>query len=106
MNQIYEAATSGHLDQAQQMITQVLRITRTSSKAHYVQAEMYAKAGKTALARSELGAAEQLNPGLTSFSPRSVQELKSELGLTRRRTSPGVIRTSARARRDSPGARC
>src|ERR1700688_120395 len=84
MNQIYDAASSGHLDQAQQMITQVLADHPNSAKAHYVQAELYAKEGKNSLARAELGTAERLNPGLTSFSPRSVQELKSELGINTR----------------------
>jgi len=82
MNQIYDAAAAGHLDQAQQMITQVLADHPNSAKAHYVQAELYAKAGKTSQARAELGTAERLNPGLTSFSPRSVQELKSQLGMS------------------------
>ena len=81
MNQIYEAAAAGHLDQAQQMISQVLADRPNSAKAHYVQAELFAKEGKTAQARSELAVAERLNPGLTAFSPRSVQELKSQLGL-------------------------
>jgi uncharacterized protein len=82
MSQIYAAAEGGHLDQAQQMITQVLADRPNSAKAHYVQAELYAKEGKTPLARSELGTAERLNPGLTDFSQRSVQELKSQLGLS------------------------
>jgi hypothetical protein len=80
MNQIYDAAASGHLAQAQQMITQVLADHPNSAKAHYVQAELYAKEGKASLARAELGTAERLNPGLTSFSPRSVAELKAQLG--------------------------
>jgi uncharacterized protein len=84
MNQIYEAAAGGHLDQAQKMITQVLADHPTSANAHYVQAELYAKEGKNSLARAELGTAERLNPGLTSFSLRSVQELKSELGINPR----------------------
>jgi hypothetical protein len=94
MNQIYEAASSGHLDQAQQMITQVLANHPNSAKAHYVQAELYAKEGNTPLARSELKVAEQLNPGLTSFSPRSVQELKAQLGLS----SPRAIGSPVGAR--------
>jgi uncharacterized protein len=81
MNQIYDAAAAGHLDQAQQMISQVLTDYPNSAKAHYVQAELYAKEGKPSQARAELGTAERLNPGLTSFSPRSVQELKSQLGM-------------------------
>jgi len=101
INQIYEAAASGHLDQAQQMITGVLASHPNSAKAHYVQAELYAKEGNTPLARAELGTAERLNPGLTSFSPRSVQELKSQLGLsgaTRAMGSQGVLATRSAAR--------
>jgi hypothetical protein len=77
---IYQAAEAGHLDQAQQMMDQVLRDHPKSGKAHYVQAELYAKEGKLALARSELGQAEALDPGLTHESARSVQELKAQLG--------------------------
>jgi hypothetical protein len=93
MNQVYEAAAAGHLDQAQQMISQVLEHHPTSAKAHYVQAELFAKEGKVALARAELGSAERLNPGLTEFSARSVQELKGQLGLISggRSMSPRII---------------
>src|SRR5882724_2119666 len=93
MDQIYTAAKGGHLDQAQQMITQVLADHPTSAKAHYVQAELYVKEGKTALARSELGTAEQLKPGLPFANPRSVQELKAQLGLRMGAISPTVIRS-------------
>jgi len=93
MDQIYTAAAGGHLDQAQQMITQVLADHPTSAKAHYVQAELYAKEGKTALARSELGTAEQLKPGLPFANPRSVQELKAQLGLRVGAISPTMIRS-------------
>jgi hypothetical protein len=84
VQQIYEAARGGHLDQAQQMMSQVLRDHPESSKAHYVQAELYAREGNLGLARSELARAEQLDPGLTKENPRSVQELKAQLGLVRR----------------------
>jgi hypothetical protein len=97
MNQIYEAAAGGHLDQAQQMITQVLGDHPNSAKAHYVQAELYAKEGKISLARAELGTAERLNPGLTSFSPRSVQELKSQLGLSPRSNGSQIVSIPARS---------
>jgi hypothetical protein len=81
VDQIYAAAQSGHLDQAQQMISQVLAAHPDSGRAHYVQAELYAREGKTPLARAELGTAEQLKPGLPFASPRAVQELKAQLGL-------------------------
>ena len=86
VHQIYEAAQAGHFDQAQQMLDQVLRDHPKSGKAHYVQAELYAKEGKTALARSELAAAAGFDPGLTHENARSVQELKSQLGLAVRST--------------------
>jgi clan AA aspartic protease (TIGR02281 family) len=81
MHQIYEAATTGHLDQAQAMITQVLANHPKSAKAHWVQAEVYTKANKTNLARSEVLEAERLNPGLTEISAKAVRQLKTELGL-------------------------
>jgi hypothetical protein len=90
MGQIHEAAASGHLDQAQQMITQVLANHPSSGKAHYVQAEIYAKEGNIPMARAELGIAERLNPGLTDFNARSVQELKSQLGLSSGARNQGV----------------
>jgi clan AA aspartic protease (TIGR02281 family) len=81
MHQIYEAASTGHLDRAQEMITQVLASHPKSAKAHWVQAEVYAKSNKTNLARSEVLEAERLNPGLTEISARAVRQLKTELGL-------------------------
>lgn len=100
MNQVYEAARSGHLDQAQQMITQVLAHRPNSAKAHYVQAEIYAKEGQNSLARVELGNAERLNPGLTEFTPQSVQELKAQLGSAtgaRRAIGPQIVSIPARS---------
>jgi hypothetical protein len=82
VHQIYEAAESGHLDQAQQMIEQVLRDHPNSAKAHYVQSELFAREGKLGLARAELDLAEQIEPGLPKENPRSVAELKDQLGRT------------------------
>ena len=90
VQQIYNAAAAGHLDQAQEMMTQVLNDHPSSARAHYVQAELYAKEGKTSLARSELGVAEQLKPGLPFATPRSVQELKGQLGLGSRVVNPAA----------------
>ena len=99
VNEIYAAASTGHLDQAQQMIARVLADHPTSARAHYVQAELYAREGKTALARSELAAAEQLKPGLPFQSARSVQELKAQIGLRSGALSPTVIRSEPAAPR-------
>jgi hypothetical protein len=82
LDQIYAAANGGHIDQAQQMITRVLADHPNSAKAHYVQSELYARQGKISPARSELATAEQLKPGLPFANPRSVQELKGQLGMS------------------------
>jgi hypothetical protein len=95
--QIYDAARAGHLDQAQQMIEQVLKDHPTSSKAHYVQAELYAREGNPGLARSELARAEQLDPGLTKENPRSVAELRGELGLVHRTAERPLLTGAAPA---------
>jgi clan AA aspartic protease (TIGR02281 family) len=84
MHQIYEAATAGHLAEAQDMISEVIANHPKSAKAHWVQAEIYAKANKTSLARREVLEAERLNPGLTEISAKSVLQLKTELGLIER----------------------
>jgi Tfp pilus assembly protein PilF len=81
VDQVYQASRVGHLEEAQQMMNKVLRAHPDSAKAHYVQAELYAKEGHRDMARSELARAEQLKPGLPEIEPSSVRELKRKLGL-------------------------
>jgi hypothetical protein len=81
MQDIYDQAKSGHLDQAQQMINQVLRDHPNSGKAHYVAAELDAKQGNLSLGRVEFNKAEQLDPGLPFARPEAVRSLQAELGL-------------------------
>src|SRR5579859_5696142 len=96
VHQIYEAAEAGRFDQAQQLMDQVLKDHPKSAKAHYVQSELYAKEGKTALARAELAEAESIDPGLTHENPRSVLALKSQLGVTSRSAqAPRVVGLSS-----------
>src|SRR5580658_3442563 len=77
--QVYEAARTGHLDQAQQMMNQVLQDHPQSAKAHYVAAEIFARAGNSPRARQELDTAQTLAPGLPFASPGAVQALQEEL---------------------------
>lgn len=79
IHQIYEAANSGHLDQARNMVSQVLKDHPDSPKAHYVAAEIDARSGDLASARSEFQTAEKLAPGLPFAKPYSVQELRNQL---------------------------
>jgi len=79
VHQIYEAVQAGKLDQAQQMMNQVLRDHPQSGKAHFVAAELYAREGNLPQARQELSKAETLEPGLSFAKPESVQKLQREL---------------------------
>jgi len=79
-DQIYQALRSGNVATAQQMIAQVERDHPQSGKAHYVAAEVDARAGNYGLARQELQTAQSLEPGLPFANPRSVQQLVQQLG--------------------------
>jgi uncharacterized protein len=79
INQIYEAAQSGKLDQAQTMVQQVLILHPKSAKAHYVQAELFARQGLPSKGREALAEADKLAPGLPFAKPDAVQALRTQL---------------------------
>jgi clan AA aspartic protease (TIGR02281 family) len=80
VDQIYLAEQAGRYEDAQHMIERVLAARPKSAKAHYVQAELFARHAKTAQARSELKIAEQLQPNLGFAKPRALAELREQLG--------------------------
>ncbi|HEU4626687.1 MAG TPA: tetratricopeptide repeat protein [Steroidobacteraceae bacterium] len=77
--QIYRAAQSGRLEEAEQMIGQVLHNHPNSGRAHYVAAEVYAEEGRASDAQRELDNAQELAPGLPFAQPGSVTALQREL---------------------------
>jgi hypothetical protein len=79
VSQIYEAARTGHLADAQQMINQVLRDHPTSGRAHYVAAELDARGGNMSGAQRELNTAQQLEPGLPFAKTEAVAALRREI---------------------------
>lgn len=79
VDQVYQAAHSGHYDQAQSMMRQVLRDHPNSAKAHFVEAELLAGHGDLASARTELGKARSLNASLSFAKPDAVRSLESRL---------------------------
>jgi len=83
LHEVYEAAESGNLAQAQRMMSEVLRAHPNSAKAHYVEAELLAKQGQLAAAAAELGTAERLDPGLPFARPEAVRELKARIASPR-----------------------
>jgi len=105
VDQIYQAEQAGHMDQAQQMISQVLKEKPNSAKAHFVQAELFAKQGYLAQARAELGDAERLDASEDFAKPRALQELKAQLGIGERRASGGqLVQMPARTETHFPWA--
>ena len=88
MRQVEEAAQAGRLSDAHAMMQQVLKEHPNSAKAHFVDAEILAKAGHSAEAREQLSAAEKLEPGLPFARPQAVLELKAKLGETHAAASP------------------
>lgn len=80
MQQVYQAAQSGRLGEAQQMMDKVLQDHPNSGKAHFVEAEILAKEGRMGNAANELATAERLSPGLPFAKPQAVSELRSIIG--------------------------
>lgn len=79
LDQVYSAAHSGHLAQAQSMMQEVLAAHPNSAKAHFVDAEVLARSGDLGAARNELALAEKLDPPLSFANPTAVQALRNQL---------------------------
>lgn len=79
LNQVYATAQAGKLNEAQVMMQQVLISHPSSAKAHFVQAELYARQGNLGRSRDALATAEKLAPGLPFAKSESVQALRSQL---------------------------
>jgi uncharacterized protein len=79
VDQVYQAAREGHLAEAQQLMDQVLKDHPNSAKAHYVEAEISAKARNFGRAREELATAQRLDPSGGFAKPESLAALQREL---------------------------
>src|SRR5215468_2942757 len=79
LDQVYQAARSGHLAQAEAMTQEVLRAYPNSARAHYVMAQILAAEGRTSEARTYLAEAERLKPGLPFSNSQSVANLKRRI---------------------------
>jgi uncharacterized protein len=93
-DQIFQAEKAQHYDQAQQMISQVLRERPNNAKAHYVQAELFAKQGYLTQARSELSEAERLDPQEKFADKGSILELKRQVGAPSHRATSATNSTA------------
>jgi hypothetical protein len=80
MQQVYDTAKAGKIDEAQTMMQKVLQDHPDSAKAHFVEAELLAKQGRYDSAQAELNNADRLAPGLPFAKPESVENLRKILG--------------------------
>ena len=78
-HQIYEAAQSGHMAEAQQMIDQVLRDHPQNAKAHFIASELDARIGDFAAARQQLATAKQLDPTQAFTNANTLSALERQL---------------------------
>jgi hypothetical protein len=95
--EVYRAAETGNLKQAESMMDQVLKDHPNSAKAHFVEAEILAKEGKLEMSRAELGTAERLAPGLPFAKPGAVSELTQRLNAPAARLAPSAAPMSVAA---------
>lgn len=95
VHDVYQAAEAGHLQEAQSMMQQVLRDHPESAKAHYVEAELYARSGQFDYARRELKTAKRLDPTLGFAKQDAVEALQTRL-------APDAPNSSLRARTGFP----
>lgn len=78
-HEIYEAAQSGHLAEAQQMIDRVLQDHPQNALAHFVAAELDVRIGDLAAARQQLATAKQLDRSLSFTDARTLNSLQRQL---------------------------
>ena len=95
LDQVYQAAHAGRLDEAQRMMDVVLKAHPNSAKAHFVEAELLAKQGQMGAANEELNQAQRLKPDLTFASPQAVQDLKNRIAASRRVSQSAGYQTPA-----------
>ncbi|MEJ8823803.1 hypothetical protein WKW80_17455 [Variovorax humicola] len=108
IDDIYKAASSGRLREADEMIGKVLAAHPGSGKAHFVHAELLAKEGNLAAARSEFAKANELAPGLPFARPEAVAGLAERLDASKppraaAGTSTGLQSPSLAAPESAPG---
>jgi uncharacterized protein len=79
IDQVYQAAREGRMDEAQKMMNVVLRNHPNSAKAHYVEAEILSRQGMMQQAANELNIARRLKPDLSFANVQAVRELENRV---------------------------
>lgn len=80
VDDVYRAATQGHLDQAKSEIDQVLAAYPNSARAHYVDARVLALQGRWSEASGELAAARRPDPATAFAHADTLAAFQREVG--------------------------
>ncbi|PKY09954.1 hypothetical protein B1757_11695 [Acidithiobacillus marinus] len=79
VTQVTQAIQSGRLDQAQNMMQEVLKAHPHSAEAQYLEAQVLARQGQWSGAAAALQKAEQLAPGMPFVKPQILQKFQKEV---------------------------
>lgn len=79
LEDVVQSVQHGDLTTAGEQLRQLLRRHPGSARAHFLAAQIAAKAGNYTIARRELARAQELAPGLPFASPAEVQQLFRQL---------------------------
>jgi hypothetical protein len=103
LHEVYQAIHSGHLNEAQSMMTRVLHDHPDSAKAHYMEAEVLVRMDRAEEAQIELDHADRLSPGL-KFATAEAQSSLRGLIAERSHARSGSIERSASMASGTPAA--
>ena len=78
---VYHVMQSGRLQEAELMMTEVIKAHPDSAKAYFIDAEILAKEGRLGESRAQLSRAEGLRPDLQFAKPEAIASLKHQLGI-------------------------
>jgi hypothetical protein len=79
VTQVTQAIQSGRLDQAQNMIQEVLAKHPNSAEAYYLESRVLARQGQWTAAGQALHRAETLSPGMPFVAPKALAQYRAEL---------------------------
>jgi TonB family protein len=105
VDEVYQTMSSGQLARAQSMIEDVLKKHPFSSKAHFVAAQVYAKAQYLIAARNELATAARLDTEMSYVDAAALHKFMQQIGSLPQSTPsqpPTNPKASLRTRANEP----
>jgi flagellar biogenesis protein FliO len=92
--QVIQSIQSGHYDQAQQQLSEVLAAHPKSAQAQYLEARLLAKQGKWQEAAAALSKAKALDPSLSFVQPKALASFEQQLQKHSKQSAPVTAQKS------------